>query len=118
MASVAAGVWTAIVAVAVTGPTSLLLAGWVAVGFGMGIAVPILSLLSLELAAPGEQGSTSSALQVSEALFSALSLAGSGALFATLLHTSSSAPYLAALAVPAAAALFATATAHRVAVHG
>jgi MFS family permease len=118
MASVAAGVWTAIVVVALAAPTALLLVGWVAVGAGMGIVVPVLSLLSLELAPSGEQGSTSSALQVSEALFSALSLAASGALFATLWQSSSPAPYLAALTVAGVAALFATATTHRVAVHG
>ena len=43
-----------------------------------------LSVLTLELSAPSEQGTNTSALQISDALFGAVVLALSGVLFAAL----------------------------------
>jgi MFS family permease len=57
--------------------------GWGAAGLGMGLAYPTLSVLTLELSAPHEQGRNSSALQLADALFTATVLAFSGALLAT-----------------------------------
>jgi hypothetical protein len=49
------------------------------------MAYPTLSVLMLELSAPTEQGTNSAALQLADALFSAVVLAVSGAVFAALL---------------------------------
>jgi MFS family permease len=59
----------------------LLLAGWSLAGFGIGLSFPMLSVLTLGLSAPGEQGGNSSALQLSDALCSSAALAVAGALF-------------------------------------
>ncbi|HEX4814260.1 MAG TPA: MFS transporter [Nonomuraea sp.] len=54
---------------------------WIVTGFGMGLVYPTLSVLTLELSAPGEQGQNSSALQVGESVFSVVAVAITGALF-------------------------------------
>ncbi len=56
--ALAAGIGNAIVTVLLHWPTALLVAGWAAAGLGMGIVVPVLSLLMLDLSAPGEEGAT------------------------------------------------------------
>ena len=52
--------------------------GWGLAGLGMGLVYPTLSVLTLELSAPGEQGTNSSALQLCDSLFavSAIALGG------------------------------------------
>ncbi len=77
---------------------------WAVGGLGIGIAYPTLSVLTLELSQPAEQGRNTSALQVNDALLQAVVLAASGSIFAALLGTSHTAPYLAGFAVAAAAA--------------
>jgi hypothetical protein len=72
--------------------------GWASAGLGMGLAYPTLSVLTLELSAPSEQGANSSALQIADALFAAVVLAVSGALFAALVDAGPIA-YLAGTAV-------------------
>jgi len=57
------------------------LAGWALAGFGIGLSFPMLSVLTLSLSAPAEQGSNASALQLSDALCSSAALAVAGALF-------------------------------------
>jgi len=65
-------------------PMLLCVAGWIASGIGMGLVFPQLSVLTLKLSEPSQQGRNSSALQLGDALFSTTALALSGALFAAL----------------------------------
>lgn len=66
------------------------LAGWalavgiVAQGFGMGLAMSTISVLSLDLTPVADHGRTSASLQLSDTLGSALGVALTGALFAAL----------------------------------
>jgi MFS family permease len=56
-------------------------------GFGMGFTFPSVSVLTLELSAPGDQGSNSASLQVADGLTSTLSVAVAGSVYHAL-HTS------------------------------
>ncbi|MFD1540809.1 MFS transporter [Nonomuraea guangzhouensis] len=62
-------------------PVALAYPGWIITGFGIGLVYPTLSVLTLELSAPGEQGENSSALQVGESVFSVVAVAVTAALF-------------------------------------
>ncbi|MFI6597957.1 MFS transporter [Nonomuraea sp. NPDC050536] len=62
-------------------PVWLAYPSWIVTGFGMGLVYPTLSVLTLELSQPGEQGVNTSALQVGEAVFSVVAVAVTGALF-------------------------------------
>ena len=68
IASVTLLVWESI-------PVLVGVLGWGFAGFGMGMIYSSLSLLTLQLSAPAEQGKNSSALQVAEALTVAVVLA-------------------------------------------
>lgn len=59
--------------------------GWTSAGFGIGLAYPTQSVLVLAESPPHEQGANASALQLSETLMTATSLALVGAIFAALL---------------------------------
>jgi MFS family permease len=59
----------------------IVMAGWAVAGFGIGLSFPMLSVLTLSLSAPAEQGGNASALQLSDALGSSAVLAMAGALF-------------------------------------
>lgn len=61
-------------------PAAAGMAAWVLSGLGMGLTFPTLSVLTLELAAPAEQGAASSALQVADALAGAAAATAAGAL--------------------------------------
>jgi MFS family permease len=61
-------------------PAGFGMAFWVLAGGGMGLVYPTLSVLTLELAAPHEQGSASSALQIADAVAAALASSATGAL--------------------------------------
>ncbi|MFD1936034.1 MFS transporter [Nonomuraea mangrovi] len=63
-------------------PVAFAYPAWIITGFGMGLIYPTLSVLTLELSKPGEQGVNSSALQVGESVFSVVSVAVTSALFA------------------------------------
>ncbi|MFD6142820.1 MFS transporter [Promicromonospora sp. NPDC060271] len=65
-------------------PAWIGMAFWVLSGSGMGLVYPTLSVLTLELAAPHEQGSASSALQVADAVAAAVASTATGALLWTL----------------------------------
>ncbi|MCF7749601.1 MFS transporter [Bacillus subtilis subsp. subtilis] len=67
-------------------PLPLALAGWSLTGLGMGLIYPSLSVLTLSLSPPAQQGANTSALQLSEALGVATTLAVSGSLFAQFLQ--------------------------------
>ena len=87
---------------------------WIVAGIGIGIAFPTLSVLTLELSAPAEEGRNSSALQVNDALLQSITLALSGSIFAALVGVSHWAPYVAGFAVSAVAGGVGTVLAHRV----
>ncbi|WP_329105743.1 MFS transporter [Micromonospora sp. NBC_01699] len=63
-------------------PVVLGILAWAVAGLGIGMAYPSISVLTLELSAPGEQGRSSSALQLSDSLSGATVLAFTGALLA------------------------------------
>lgn len=62
-------------------PAWLVLLGWVGVGLGIGLSFPMLSVLLLKLSPPEQQGSNTSALQLTDALVSSAALACAGLLF-------------------------------------
>ncbi len=63
-------------------PALLVVATWAIIGLGMGLAYTTLSLVTLELAPPGQEGASSAALQVNDVLGSALGTGIGGALIA------------------------------------
>ncbi|MCI2261408.1 MFS transporter [Xanthomonas indica] len=86
-------------------PAVLAIGGWTATGLGMGLIYPTLAVLTLTLSPPARQGRNSSALQLSEAIAVATTLAVGGSLFAALLAYSANAAYLSTFAVAALMAL-------------
>ncbi|RJK95483.1 MFS transporter [Vallicoccus soli] len=65
-------------------PTAVAVLAWTVAGLGMGLAMASVSVLTLELSPPADQGASSAALQVSDAV-GAIALVGlAGALFAGL----------------------------------
>jgi predicted MFS family arabinose efflux permease len=81
------------------------IAGWGFSGFGMGLIYSSLSLQTLNLSPAAEQGTNSSALQVTEALTVSAVLALTGTIFISLETRSASAGYLFCFAVAGALAL-------------
>ncbi|WNH49672.1 MFS transporter [Stenotrophomonas aracearum] len=80
-------------------PLWLALAGWTLTGLGMGLIYPSLSVLTLSLSPPAQQGANTSALQLSEALAVATTLAVSGSLFAWMLSVDVTLGYLQTFAI-------------------
>ncbi|MER7889074.1 MFS transporter [Micromonospora sp. NPDC094482] len=113
LACITAGIGTFTLAVAPGVPVAVGVFGWAVAGMGMGLLYPSLSVLTLELSAPGEQGRNSSSLQLGDSLFAATVLALTGAVLAA-----GAAPgpgsYLTTLAVAAGLALLGAALAGRV----
>ncbi|MEU4771099.1 MFS transporter [Micromonospora sp. NPDC023644] len=79
---IAAGTAVVTLAVAPAVPVWVGVLGWAVAGLGMGLLYPSLSVLTLELSAPGEQGRNSSSLQLGDSLFAATVLALTGAVLA------------------------------------
>ena len=73
---IAAGLVVLVVSVAADWPGWTVLVVWAVVSLGVGLSYPTTSLLTLRLSPPAEVGRNSSSLQVSEALASAVALAG------------------------------------------
>lgn len=114
MSLIAIGI-AAIVAILVPSvPTAVGVAGWVLAGLGMGVTFPSLSVLTLELSPPAQQGLNSSALQLCDALFTASVLAIGGSLFAALLPHGHAGAYLAGFAISLALAVLGALLARRV----
>jgi MFS family permease len=90
-------------------PVHIAVLGWMLSGLGMGLLSASLSVLTLSLSAPGQQGANSSALQLCEAMAVATTLAVGGSLFSALLPVSARAAYGAGFGVAAAMALLACA---------
>ncbi|MEH1099435.1 MFS transporter [Micromonospora sp. CPCC 205561] len=107
---------TAVVAVTVVPavPIWVGVLGWAGAGLGMGLLYPSLSVLTLELSAPGEQGRNSSSLQLGDSLFAATVLALTGAVLAAG-TAPGPASYAGTLAVAAGLALLGVVLAGRVA---
>lgn len=95
-------------------PVAMSMAGWMVAGMGMGLALPSLSVLALELSPLGQQGASSSALQLGGSLCTAAVLALSGSLFSLLLDLSPTFAYLVGFAMTAALATLGTLLAGRV----
>lgn len=66
-------------------PLLLALLGWCVAGLGMGLISASLSILTLSLSAPGEEGANGASLQLCEATTVAAALAIGGSLFAACL---------------------------------
>ena len=66
-------------------PDWMLLVGWSISGLGVGLSLPMLGVLTLKLAPRDQQGTYSSALQLSAALCTSAALAAGGVVF-SLLH--------------------------------
>ncbi len=62
-------------------------AGWILGGFGMGMSMASISVITLELSPKGDQGINSAALQVSDGLFSTVAIVVGSTIFAAG-HTS------------------------------
>ncbi|MGS2619409.1 MFS transporter [Micromonospora sp. LZ34] len=82
LACIAAGTAVVALTVAPAVPVGVGVLGWATAGLGMGLLYPSLSVLTLELSAPGEQGRNSSSLQLGDSLFAATVLALTGAVLA------------------------------------
>ncbi len=95
-------------------PLPVALLGWTVTGFGMGMIYASLSVLTLSLSAPQEQGRNSSALQLSEALCVATALALSGALFALFVEQAPHTGYVLCLAITVGLAVLGAVVARRV----
>lgn len=110
LALVAIGIVTAALPALFGVPAGVLMLGWAMAGFGIGLAFPMLSVLTLKFSPPAEQGRNASALQLGDALCSSAALAAAGLVFAHA-GTSGRAGFagvmLLAAALPAAAALLA-----------
>ncbi|WP_307826192.1 MFS transporter [Micromonospora humida] len=113
LACVAAGTATVTLAVWPAVPVAVGVAGWAVAGLGMGLTFPSLSVLTLALSAPEEQGRNSSSLQLADSLFTATVLALTGTVLAAG-TTPGPAGYAGTLAVAVACALLGAVLAGRV----
>lgn len=105
MALIAGGVATVALVLNPAVPTPVAMVGWGLAGLGMGLVYPTLSVLTLELSAPGEQGTNSSALQLCDSLFAVSAIALGGSLFGALVGRSAPAAFLIQFAIACALAL-------------
>ncbi len=81
------------------------LLSWIITGAGMGLTYPSLSVLTLSLSSPSEQGNNASALQLADGVGITTVLAVEGWVFALLLERAPSAAYLTSFAITGALAL-------------
>jgi MFS family permease len=89
---------------ATTVPVVVGVLGFGLAGLGMGLVYPTLSVRTLELSDPGEEGANSSALQLGDALAAATILAVSGAVFTALHGATPATAYIAVFGIAAALA--------------
>lgn len=82
LACIAVGTAGVAVALLPALPVALAVLAWAVAGLGMGLLYPSLSVLTLDLSAPAEQGRNSSALQLGDSLSAATVLALTGAVLA------------------------------------
>jgi len=105
MFAITAGIIAVGATTAAAVPLAIAVVGWFSAGLGMGLVFPTLSVLTLELSTPTEQGTNSAALQLSDSLFSATVLALGGSLFVALLPRSSTAAFVATFVTASCLAL-------------
>jgi MFS family permease len=105
MAAICAGGLAVALVLLPTVPVAVAALAWTVAGFGIGIVFPTLSVLTLECAPAAERGAASSALQISDSLFSAVGLALASALFAGLRGGAPAMAYLAGFGVAAVLSL-------------
>ena len=79
-----------LVTTAFSWPAAVAIAGWLFAGAGMGLMYPRLSVMTLALSKPDDQGFNSSAMSISDSLGGALSLAVTGLVFSALTTTAAS----------------------------
>ncbi|MBP2705741.1 MFS transporter [Microbispora sp. RL4-1S] len=68
-------------------PVAVAFGGWMTAGLGIGMVFPTLSVLVLELSAPGEQGRASASMSIGESALSIVAVALTGALYAVFRGT-------------------------------
>jgi MFS family permease len=105
MISIVLGIVTAALTLNPQVPVVVGILGWGLAGLGMGTVFPTLSVLVLEYSSREEQGTNSSALQLSDALATATVLAVGGSLFAVIEPHTPTTAYLIAFGLPALLAL-------------
>jgi MFS family permease len=93
---------TAIVSAAAGLPAPLLIIGWGIAGAGMGIMYPRTSVMALQSASPANQGFTSSAISIADAIGSAASIALTAIVFAALAPLGGAWPFVGCFALSAA----------------
>jgi MFS family permease len=120
------GIGFAALGVVDAAPAPLLVLGWTLAGAGMGLTYPVASVLTLQRSEPHEQGVNSAALQLGEALTTALALSVGGVVFVAFAGAAaqvtpgtsgapaSSAGLLACFGLAAALAAFAAVVSRRV----
>lgn len=96
-------------------PVAVMVPTWALAGLGMGLVMPILSLLTLSASAAGDEGRNTAALQISDALASTVALAVTGTVFLALLDVGGTLAYLIGFAVAAALATVGAMYAYRMA---
>lgn len=94
-------------------PVYVVLPTWALAGLGMGLVMPVLSLLTLSASSEGDEGRNSAALQISDALASTVSLAVAGTVFLALIGAGGVLAYLVGFGVAAALATVGAAYAYR-----
>ncbi|MFJ4027836.1 MFS transporter [Paenarthrobacter sp. NPDC089989] len=96
---VLAAIALAFVTAALSLTPAIAIAGWLFAGFGMGLMYPRLSVMTLALSTPDNQGFNSAAMSISDSLGGALSLAATGLVFAAFTTTDSFAAVFALTAI-------------------
>jgi len=94
-------------------PVAAAIAGWALCGLGMGMTYATVSVATLSMSSPEEQGTNSSALQLCESLTVSTTLALGGSLFAALLALSYTAAFSANFAITTLLALLGVLVARR-----
>lgn len=102
----------ALVTAALALPAAIAIGGWILAGGGMGLMYPRLSVMTLALSTPDNQGFNSAAMSISDSLGGALALAATGLVFAAFTTTN---PFAGVFALTAVIAVVGLAMAPRVA---
>ncbi|MDO5866255.1 MULTISPECIES: MFS transporter [Paenarthrobacter] len=102
----------ALVTSALALPAAIAIVGWLFAGFGMGLMYPRLSVMTLALSSPDNQGFNSAAMSISDSLGGALALAATGLVFAAFTNVG---PFAAVFALTAVIGVVGVVVAPRVA---
>jgi MFS family permease len=102
----------ALVTAALALPAAIAIGGWILAGGGMGLMYPRLSVMTLALSTPDNQGFNSAAMSISDSLGGALALAATGLVFQAFTTTN---PFAGVFALTAVIAVVGVVIAPRVA---